>query len=335
MKHANVAIFVPHEGCPNQCSFCNQRRISGVDRSGEAEEVQKCITTAISSLGEKTKDAEIAFFGGSFTAIPRERMLRLLEAAYPFVKSGRFKGVRVSTRPDAIDAEVLSVLKAYGATAVELGAQSMNDKVLEMNRRGHTAADVKNASGQIRAAGLELGLQMMTGLYGSNDGLDLETARQIIALRPDTVRIYPTIVLEGTALAELARAGEYIPAELNETVELCARLLREFHKADIPVIRLGLHAGGDVENGYVAGPWHPALRELCESRIYLDSAVNALKAAGLARGEVALNVPEGAASKMAGQKRCNLIYLQKNYGVCCKIYTQAGLAPYEVRVKLL
>lgn len=332
MRHANIAIFVPHEGCPNQCSFCNQRRISGVEHPGEVGEVEKSVAVALESLGEKAKDAEIAFFGGSFTAIPRARMLRLLEAAYPFVKSGEIKGIRVSTRPDAIDGEVLSVLKAYGATAVELGAQSMNDRVLRLNRRGHTVQDIITASGQIRAAGLDLGLQMMTGLYGSSYRLDFETAKQIIDLRPDTVRIYPTIVLEGTLLASLVRSGEYRPAGLEETVSLCARLLLEFYRAEIPVIRLGLHAGGDVESGYVAGPWHPALRELCESRIYLDSAVNALKAAGDFGGEVTLTVADGAASKMAGQKRKNLKYLEENYGVRCKIHMQTGLAPYEVRL---
>lgn len=332
MRHANIAIFVPHEGCPNQCSFCNQRRISGVEHSGEAKEVEKSVAIALESLGEKAREAEIAFFGGSFTAIPRERMLRLLEAAYPFVKSGEIKGIRVSTRPGAVNAEILEILKAYGATAVELGAQSMNDRVLRLNRRGHTVQDIKTASGQIRSAGLELGLQMMTGLYGSSDRLDFETAKQIIALRPDTVRVYPTIVLEGTRLAQLVRAGEYRPSGLEETVELCARLLLEFYRADIPVIRLGLHAGGDVENGYVAGAWHPALRELCESRIYLDSEVEAIKAAGVKGGEVKLIVAEGAASKAAGQKRRNLKYLEENYGVRCKIHMQAGLAPYEVRL---
>lgn len=333
MKHANIAIFVPHEGCPNQCSFCNQRRISGVDHTGEAAEVERTVNTALLSLGEeKAKAAEIAFFGGSFTAIPRGRMERLLTAAFAFVREGRVKGVRISTRPDAIDPQTLRLLKAYGVTAVELGAQSMDDRVLAMNRRGHTAQDVTRASEEIRAAGLELGLQMMTGLYGSDDALDCETAQKIIALQPDTVRIYPTIVLEGTALAGLFQTGVYQPPRLEDTVALCAGLLWSFYQAGIPVIRLGLHAGGEIEKGYLAGPWHPALRELCENKIYLTQAVNALRAEDMPPGEAVLVVAAGAASKMAGQKRCNLQYLEQHYAMRCKIRVQTGLAPYEVRV---
>lgn len=293
--------------------------------------MEKTVGIALASLRENAVQAEIAFFGGSFTAIERDRMHRLLEVAAPFVRDGRVKGIRISTRPDAIDEEILSVLKAFGVTAIELGAQSMDDKVLAENQRGHTAQDVVNASRMIQAAGFELGLQMMTGLYTSDDHKDWETAQALIKLRPDTVRIYPTIVLEGTRLADLAELGEYTPQTLGSAVALCAKLLLQFHQVGIPVIRLGLHSGGDIQEGYVSGPWHPAFRELCENEIYLANALQALEAQAICGGKTTLLVAPGMISKMTGQKRKNLQYIWEHRQTACKVKTQEGLGLYEVR----
>lgn len=331
MRHANISIFVPHAGCHNQCSFCNQQKISGADLCAEEQEVEHAAGIALASLGEGAAQAEIAFFGGSFTAIERERMLRLLQTAYPFVRDGRIKGIRISTRPDAVDEEILTLLKAYGVTAIELGAQSMDDQVLALNRRGHTAQDVITASRLIRASGFELGLQMMTGLYASDGLKDWKTAQALIALQPDTVRIYPTIVLEGTALAQLVEKGEYEPQTLESAVTLCAKLLLQFHRAGIPVIRLGLHSGGNVEAGYISGPWHPAFRELCENEIYLANALEALDAQNISGGNAMLLVAPGTVSKMTGQKQKNLKYILEHRQIACKVKTQKSLGLYEVR----
>lgn len=268
MKHANISLFVPHAGCPNQCSFCNQKTISGSVSELTAEEVRKTLEDAEKS-GLVPENTEIAFFGGSFTAIDRGYMISLLEEAKPFIENGIFSGIRISTRPDAIDEEVLLLLKKYGVTAIELGAQSMNDDVLLQNRRGHTVSDVINASLLIKKYGFSLGLQMMTGLYKSTREADIETAKSIIALKPDTVRIYPTIVLENTHLSELLKQKKYVSPTLDETVSLCAELLEMFYENNIKVIRLGLHSGGNVLDGYLSGPYHPAFGELCESEIYL------------------------------------------------------------------
>lgn len=189
------------------------------------------------SLAGTDTDAEIAFFGGSFTAIGRDYMLELLEAAAPFV-GGAFRGIRISTRPDAVDGETLGLLRRYGVTAVELGAQSMDDGVLDQNLRGHTAADVERAAGLVRDAGFELGLQMMTGLYGSDEARDFMTAERLAACAPDTVRVYPTVVMEGTGLAALWRAGAYRPQTLEEAVSLGARLLEFFEGKGVRVIRM-------------------------------------------------------------------------------------------------
>ena len=205
-KHVNVGLFVPHNGCPHQCSFCNQRAISGQSKQVTPEDVDKAVEIAMKN--PDSKGGEIAFFGGSFTAIDRRTMTELLAAAYSYVEDGSFKGIRISTRPDAIDGEICRILKSYGVTAVELGAQSMDDNVLRLNRRGHTAEDVVNASKMLKSFGFELGLQMMTGLYGSSDDDSIDTAKKIIALNPATVRIYPTVVIGGTELAELYKSGE-------------------------------------------------------------------------------------------------------------------------------
>ncbi|MBQ4257579.1 MAG: radical SAM protein, partial [Clostridia bacterium] len=266
MKHANVSIFVPQIGCPHRCSFCNQYVITGQERIPSEEEIAAAVQTAVRS-GADPENSEIAFFGGSFTAIEPEARRALLEAAYPFVRMGLFRGIRISTRPDAISDEILDELKSFGVTAIELGAQSMEDAVLVKNRRGHTALDTVRASGMIRDAGFSLGLQMMTGLYGQSAQSALETAETLIRLKPDTVRIYPTIIMPDTELAALYERGEYRPQELSEAVDLCARLIDLFRQAGILVIRAGLHDEEGLRERRVAGPYHPAFRELCESRI--------------------------------------------------------------------
>lgn len=326
MSHSNIALFVANAGCPYRCTFCNQFTITGEPETAKPEDVAPAVETALRS---GTKHAQIAFFGGSFTAIPREYMISLLEAARPFVEDGSVTGIRLSTRPDCIDDEILDILQAYGTEAIELGAQSMSDSVLNLNRRGHCAEDVVRASEKIRSRGLELGLQMMTGLYGSTPETDLETAQALIALKPQTVRIYPTIVIEGTELARLYREGKYVPQTLDEAADLGAKLLLAFEQNGICVIRLGLHSGGNVEEGYVAGPYHPAFRELCEGRIYFQAAKDALK--GRQPGSYTLYVQPSEISKMTGQKRKNIIELDQ-YNFHCRVRPDSGLQKYEVRV---
>lgn len=328
MKNYNVSIFVPHEGCPNNCSFCNQKSISGKTTLPLENDVVSACEIAIKTA--PSNQGEIAFFGGSFTAIEREYMLKLLKSAYPFVKEGFFKGIRVSTRPDCIDEEICELLKSYGVTSVELGCQSMDEDVLKANLRGHTSLDVENAVRILRKYGFETGLQMMTGLYKSSFEKDIETAEKIIALKPDTVRIYPTIVLENTLLEEKYKSGEYKVMSLDETVRLCAELLRMFEEAGINVIRTGLHSGGNVEEGYVAGAYHPAFKELCESRIYLKKIREQLES--FSGREAVIKVPQGALSQAIGQKKSNKIYLE-NQGFQVKFEEDSSLSKYTISVR--
>lgn len=330
MKHSNISIFVPHNGCPHRCSFCDQREITGQAYQPHSDDVISAAVTARRSLGDGTKNAEIAFFGGSFTAIDRSYMLELLDAAYPFVKSGEFYGIRLSTRPDAIDREVLDILKAHGVTSVELGAQSMDDEVLRLNRRGHTAEDVKRASGLIREYGFSLGLQMMTGLYGSSDERDRETAEKLAMLSPDTVRIYPTVVMRGTRLGELYESGEYHAKNAEESVALCAELLLFFEEKGISVIRLGLHDSQSLRESMIGGAFHPAFRELCESRIMLTRAQELLNGRSFS-GEVCFAVSPASVSRFVGQKRRNITELEKT-GIRIKVRTDNSLTKYDVRL---
>lgn len=251
-------------------------------------------------MGARAKETEIAFFGGSFTAIDRAYMLSLLEATKPFIES--FHGIRISTRPDCIDSEVLDILKSYHVTSIELGAQSMNNSVLELNERGHSAQNVIDASSLIRQYGFSLGLQMMTGLYGADFVRDIDTAEQFIQLKPDTVRIYPTVIIKDTRLAEYFCSGDYIPYTLDESVSLCAKLILMFTKADISIIRLGLHYSDSLIKGSYGDNYHPAFKELCESKIFLDSFLE--QAQGKSVKQVTIN-PKSL-SKFIGQKKSNL-----------------------------
>lgn len=306
MKHANVALFVPHNGCPHQCSFCSQRTITGKQSQPSPEDVVKAAEIAEKSLGDKTRNSEIAFFGGSFTAINRNYMVSLLEAASPYIKSGRFAGIRISTRPDYIDEEILSLLKEYGVTTIELGAQSMDDRVLMLNGRGHTAKQVEDASKLIHSKGFTLGLQMMTGLYGDTAEGAVKTAEKLAALKPENVRIYPTIILRSTELGDRYLKGEYKTLGLNETVDLCAGLLDFFESKGITVIRLGLHASPQLERDMLSGPWHPAFGELCESRRFLNKIVQYINLNGIHKKSITIKVNPKDVSIAIGQKKTNI-----------------------------
>lgn len=317
--HSNISIFVPHIGCPNKCSFCNQRYITGACWAPGAKDVEKAVAAAKGSKNFDSKTAEIAFFGGSFTAINRTYMTALLKAAEQFVNDGTVKGIRISTRPDAIDDDILTLLKEHGVTSIELGAQSMNDRVLRMNNRGHTSGDVERASRLIREYGFELGLQMMTGLYGDSDNSAIKTAERLIALQPDTVRIYPTIVLKDTDLAALYADNIYKPQTLDGAVSLASKLYKMFTENGIRVIRLGLHS--IEENAYIAGPWHPAFSELCQSQIMLTGVLSGLQE----KGKYNIKVAKSAVSKMTGQGRKNIIFL-KSRGYDCRVSTDEELS---------
>ncbi len=341
MKHSNISIFIPHAGCPHKCSFCNQKTISGAQKQPTAEEVHEICRKALEEVPDR-KNCEIAFFGGSFTAIDRDYMISLLEAAKCYLGENGFFGIRISTRPDFIDREVLEILKSYGVTAIELGAQSMRNKVLQLNERGHSVEDVYNACDLIREYGFELGLQMMVGLYGSSEKYELDTRDRILKIRPDTVRIYPVVILEGTKLAELYKSGEYELMEFDHAVEVCARILLKFEKHGIKVIKCGLHASDGVEGEMIGGYYHPAFREICESDIYRkaiqkavlewNSGIGYIK---IAKGETycyTIAVNPSCISKALGHKKSNVKFF-KEMNIDIKVIGDENIPKYQCEIR--
>ena len=305
-----LPIFVPHAGCPNDCVFCNQKRISGSLLPASAETVRAAVSAIAPGSGY-----ELAFYGGSFTAMPEAEQEELLAATVPARQSGAVATLRVSTRPDAVTEEKLARLRRYGVETVELGAQSMCDEVLRRSGRGHTSVDTVKAAKLVKDAGFTLILQMMTGLPGSDDTRDIASARAIAALLPDGVRVYPTVILRNTPLYDLWRAGEYREHTVEDAVRVCARILSIFEDAEIPVIRMGLNPSDELSGGGAAGgAYHPALGELVRARLWRDRAEALLS--GIEPGaDVVLGVSANRISVMTGQHRCNLLYLQERFSL--------------------
>lgn len=331
MPHSNISIFIPHMGCPHMCSFCNQNSISGEKQIPHADDVKRTCEQAFEQVKDR-KNCEVAFFGGSFTAIDRDYMLELLNAVQPFLGENGFYGIRISTRPDFINNEILALLKDYGVTAIELGAQSMSDKVLLANDRGHTAEDVINASMLIKSFGFELGLQMMVGLYKSSRKDEIETFRKIYNLKPDTVRIYPVAVIRGTKLAKLYESGEYKLFDFDEVVELCAEFLTRFEQAGVRVIRCGLHSSELVEQDAIAGFYHPAFRELCEGRIFRDILQKEIDRKKDKTKRLSFAVNPNCLSKAVGHKRCNIQFFQGK-GIKLNISVDSSLEKFVCKSK--
>ncbi len=306
--HRNIPVFIPQEGCPNACVFCSQKKITGVDRRAELDTFRATVDKA---LEMDWQESEIAFFGGSFTAIDRGRMIALLDAAYEYVRGGRINGIRISTRPDCIDEDVLEILKSRGVTSVELGIQSVSARVLDLSGRGHTVKDSENACKLIKKYGFRLGGQMMVGLPLSTAEDELATAQAICDWGADETRIYPTVVFEDTPLYRMTLNGEYTPLSLDDAVSRCADCMDIFLSRGVKVLRVGLHASEQLVSAPY-GATHPAMGELVESELY-RRRIEAL--IGEARGKkLSVYVPASACSKAAGQHRKNTEYFKNTYG---------------------
>ena len=323
---ATVALFIPHNGCPHRCSFCDQVAITGRAWQPAPEDVRRTALEGLARLGKSAAESELAFFGGCFTCLEPNYRRALLEAAQPFLGENGYRGIRVSTRPDGVGEAALSELKDYGVTTVELGVQSLCDEVLTRNGRGHTAADAIHAARRVREAGFALGLQMMTGLPGDTPASTLATARPFVALAPDCVRIYPVIVLKNTALAAWVADGSYTPPTLDDTVALCCDLLDLFDTAHIPVIRLGLHTIDPA--AYAAGPWHPAFGELVQSERWYRRLLSQIARPG----RYVVRVHPNDHSALVGQHRANLRRLAGE-GVTLSVIDDDTLTIHDMTVE--
>ncbi len=332
MRKYNIPIFVPHRGCPFDCVFCNQKRITGSQKEVTADDVKDIIEEHLKTFKCSERRSEAAFFGGSFTGIPIEEQSSLLSAAYEYVRSGDIDGIRLSTRPDYISRQILDNLQKYSVTTIELGVQSMDDGVLLASGRGHTSEDVINAVRLIREYPFLLGIQMMTGLPGDSDVKSIATAEKIIELSPDMVRIYPTLTIRDTMLEELYRSHKYIPQTVEEAVMLCKELLVRFNAAGIQVIRLGLQSTEEIcETGSViAGPIHSSFGELVESAVYYDKILSCMEGAESTKAEIFVNTKE--ISKATGNKRMNIKKLLKEKNITASIKGDENIPKGEVRV---
>lgn len=312
-KHCRIPVFVPHMGCPHRCVFCDQRSISGCHAFDEAA-VPHLIETALATM-PADRDIQIAFFGGSFTGIDRALAVRLLETATRYVRAGRVSSIRLSTRPDLIDGEVLELLGRYPVRTVELGLQSTDDRVLALSERGHTTRDCEAACRAVRAAGFELVGQMMIGLPGSDAATDSQTARDIVAFGATAARIYPTVVFADTPLADRLREGTYRPLSQDEAVRRAADAYEILSAGGVRCLRIGLCASEELTDPSraVAGPAHPALGELVLGEVRYRELVRLIREAGLCGRRVALELPERQVSQTVGQRRCNLERLQREY----------------------
>ncbi len=340
-KHKNIPIFIPHLGCPNLCVFCNQRSISG-KQTFEKEKVRDEIEAALATLLPDC-EAEIAYFGGSFTGIDRELMIYLLELAKSYIErpeDGRAKliGIRMSTRPDYMTEEIMDILSRYPVKTVELGLQSMDDTVLRLSKRGHSAAQAALACRMVKDAGYTLIGQMMIGLPGGSLANELDTAEKICALGADGVRIYPTVTFYGTELACMAERGAYQMLSLEEAVTRSAAVLKLFRTHGVDCIRLGLCASdnlGDL-SCVMGGANHPALGELVENALYYEEMAALLKKAAekqsVAGMTAAFTLPRRTLSKAVGQRGSNREHLKKAFGLRQIIFEENDVS--EIKLTL-
>ena len=305
-KQYIIPIFVPHLGCPNDCIFCNQKSISGQKSNMTKEKAKEIIENYLKSIDKENAQIEIAFFGGSFTAIEVKRQEELLEVASEFVKNGEVESIRISTRPDAIDKETLKRLKRYKVKTIELGVQTSNDYILKRINRGHTFEDVKKSSRLIRWYGFRLGVQMMVGLPESTTIDEINTAKELIKLKPKMVRIYPVLVIKNTPLEKELKEEKYKPLTVVQAVEVCKEIVRLFHDKNIDIIRIGLQpteeisAPGTDKSEVVAGPYHPAFRQLVESAMWYDAIVGKIKKLNVKVKEVQVTVNPIDANNVIG-----------------------------------
>ena len=321
MRKYVIPVFVPHLGCPNDCIFCNQKSISGQKKNITKEDAKKIIDEFIEGIKDKQGEKEIAFFGGSFTAIEETKQEELLSLAYEYIKAGKVNSIRISTRPDYIDKTILKRLKKYKVKTIELGVQSANNYILGRAGRGHTFEDVQKASKLIRHHGFTLGHQMMVGLPESTRIDEINTAKALIKLKPKMVRIYPVLVIKGTKLEKEYQEGKYKPLSVIQAVEICKELVRMFDNKNIDIIRIGLQNTDEIsdpqnkESEVVAGPFHPAFRQLVESAMWYDAIVNKIKKLNAKVKEVEVTVNPIDVNNVIGHKKENVQKLKDTYDV--------------------
>ena len=340
-KEYIIPIFVPHLGCPNNCTFCNQKRISGQTKMVTAKDVKDTIEYYLKNFKDNHKYVEVAFFGGSFTAIEKEKQEELLEAVQEYLKAKKVNSIRISTRPDCIDKDILKRMKKYHVKTIELGVQSTNNYILTKCKRGHTFEDTKKASKLIRRYGFILGHQMMVGLPESTKQDEINTAKELIKLKPRIVRVYPVLVIKDTELADEYNRGEYTPLTIGQAVERCKEIVDLFNRNKIKVIRIGLQNTEEIsdpeneKSSVIAGPYHPAFRQLVESGMWYDSIVNEIKKVNAKVKKVKIKANDLNVNNIIGHKKENILKLKETYDVDVIIEKDDKIKPGQFKLEIL
>lgn len=340
-KEYIIPIFVPHLGCPNNCTFCNQKKISGQTKMVTAKDVEETIEYYLKNFKDYHKYVEVAFFGGSFTAIEEEKQIELLEAAQKYIRNKQVNSIRISTRPDCIDKEILKRMKKYHVKTIELGVQSTNNYILSRCKRGHTGEDVERASRLIRWHGFILGHQMMVGLPESTKQDEINTAKDLIKMKPKIVRIYPVLVIKDTELANEYERGEYTPLTVGQAVERCKDIVDLFNRKKINVIRIGLQNTEEItdpnseKSSVIAGPYHPAFRQLVESSMWYEAIVNKIKKVNAKVKKVKVIANDININNIIGHKKENIIKLKDTYDVDVIIEKSDDIKPGKFELEIL
>ncbi len=334
MKKRIIPIFVPHRGCPHDCIFCNQKKITGISTEVTSEDARNIIQDYLKTI-DKDASVEIAFFGGSFTAIDIETQKSLLSIAKEYVDKGIVDDIRMSTRPDCINKEILNMLKEYNVSIIELGVQSLDEEVLLESIRGHKAKEVYESAKLIKEYGINLGLQMMVGLPSDTEEKCIKTAKEFIKMNPDCVRIYPTLVVKETGLESLLDRKEYTPFTLSESIQIVKKLLVLFYVNNINVIRVGLQASEDIQIGkaILDGPYHPAFRELVESEMIKDYLENIILQNKI-KSNVVVKTNKKSVSKIIGNKKSNTTYMKQKHDILLKTQEDTNIIVDELEIIL-
>lgn len=340
-KEYIIPIFVPHLGCPNNCTFCNQKRISGQTKMVTAQDVKDTIDFFLKNFRDDYKYVEVAFFGGSFTAIDEKIQVQLLEAVQEYIQNKKVNSIRISTRPDCINKEILKRMKKYHVKTIELGVQSTNNFILKRCKRGHTYEDTKKASRLIRRYGFILGHQMMVGLPESTKQDEINTAKELIRLRPKIVRIYPVLVIKDTELADEYERGDYTPLTVGQAVERCKDIVDLFNRNKINVIRVGLQNTEEItdpgteKSSVITGPYHPAFRQLVESSMWYDSIVNKIKKVNAKVKKVKIIANDVNVNNIIGHKKENIEKLKDVYDVEVVIEKSEEIKPGKFKIEIV
>ncbi len=332
-----IPIFLPHAGCPHQCIFCNQATITATHSTPASKDVRRQIKTFLSFRHKQRRYTQLAFFGGNFFGIQPRTIKRLLTVATEYVTAGHASSIRFSTRPDTVDRQQLAAIKAFPVTTIELGVQSMDDRVLKRSNRGHTAADTVKAVQLLQEHEYEVGVQMMVGLPGDDAQRLQASARKIARLKPDFIRIYPTVVVAGSPLATGYQKGEYIPLSLVEAVRQVKQLYLYFKNKNIAVIRMGLQATDALADTatLLAGPYHPAFGHMVYSEIFLDMAIAQLESLNATGKGVRVHVHPRSISKMRGPKNGNVKKLSEKFHLqTIEIIPDTGLKEDQLTVTI-